>query len=197
MAGPLRIEFSGAIYHVTCRMIGDWHTNRARLFKDDTDYWRFLDSLGERVETFHVRLYLFTCMIGGAAFRDWVDEYYQARLASSGRAEDVSFRRVLNPLSVEEILAVMSEVLHVAPAAFRQRRRNSPLRALAARMLTHYGGRTQRDAASQLGMKTGGAVSAQLRSLPGLLEQDRALKRRMTRIETMLTARKKDPIIEQ
>ena len=44
-------------------MIGDWHTDRARLFKDDTDYWRFLDSLGERVETFHVRLYLFTCMV--------------------------------------------------------------------------------------------------------------------------------------
>ena len=73
MARLLRIEFAGAIYHVTGRMIGQrsdatgvgqgvWPLEK-RLFRDDVDYWGFLDRLAERVEQFRVRLYLFTCMI--------------------------------------------------------------------------------------------------------------------------------------
>jgi len=62
MARQLRVEYSGAIYHVTCRMIGDWQVDKARLFKDDADRERFLERLGERVEQFHIRLYLFVLM---------------------------------------------------------------------------------------------------------------------------------------
>lgn len=72
MARQLRVEYPGAIYHVTCRMVGDapspgsdggtgWPMER-RLFRDEADYERFLDRLGERVEQFHIRLYLFVCM---------------------------------------------------------------------------------------------------------------------------------------
>jgi len=35
MARHLRVEFPGAIYHVTCRMIGDGRLDRSRLFVDD------------------------------------------------------------------------------------------------------------------------------------------------------------------
>jgi len=44
MARHLRIEYQGAIYHVTCRMLGD---AQSRLFKDDCDRERFLDRLAE------------------------------------------------------------------------------------------------------------------------------------------------------
>ena len=68
MARHLRVEFPGAIYHVTCRMVGDAAVDGAswppekRLFRDDADYERFLDRLGERVGQYNIRLYLFVCM---------------------------------------------------------------------------------------------------------------------------------------
>ena len=62
MARPLRIEFPGAIHHVTSRMIGSWVGSRERLFRDDRDYHRFLKRLGEGVDTFGIRLYLCTLM---------------------------------------------------------------------------------------------------------------------------------------
>jgi len=62
MARHLRIEFAGAIYHVSCRMVGDWRTQKAYLFKDDADRERFLGQLSERVEQYTIRLYAFVCM---------------------------------------------------------------------------------------------------------------------------------------
>lgn len=56
MARHLRVEFSGAIYHVTCRMVGDWRTEKTLLFKDDADHERFLDRLAERVVQFNIRV---------------------------------------------------------------------------------------------------------------------------------------------
>ena len=62
MARQLRVEYPGAIYHVTCRMVGNRKDEETFLFKDDADRERFLDRLGERVEQFHIRLYLFVLM---------------------------------------------------------------------------------------------------------------------------------------
>lgn len=62
MARHLRVEFPGAIYHVTCRMIGDRRLDQSRLFVDDKDRERFIDRLADRVEQYHIRLYLFVCM---------------------------------------------------------------------------------------------------------------------------------------
>lgn len=62
MARQLRVEYPGAIYHITVRMLGDWKREDNRLFEDDADRRRFLDSLHERVEQFSIRLYLFVLM---------------------------------------------------------------------------------------------------------------------------------------
>ena len=48
MARPLRIEFSGALYHVTSR--GD---RREAIYEDDKDRERFLEVLAEVVERFN------------------------------------------------------------------------------------------------------------------------------------------------
>jgi len=60
MARLLRIEFPGAIYHISVRMLGNWKTEFNLLFEDDADRNRFIDRLSERVERFDIRLYLFT-----------------------------------------------------------------------------------------------------------------------------------------
>jgi len=57
MARPLRIEFEGAVYHVTSR-----GNARERIFLVDRDHERFLQRLGESVATYDVRLYLFCLM---------------------------------------------------------------------------------------------------------------------------------------
>jgi len=62
MARKLRIEYEGAIYHVTCRLVGSWREGDRELFRDDRDRWRFLESLAERVELYGARLHQYVLM---------------------------------------------------------------------------------------------------------------------------------------
>ena len=62
MARALRVQFPGAMYHVTSRMVGHWRQEHNRLFEDAADYQRFLDRLAERVKQFQIRLYLYRLM---------------------------------------------------------------------------------------------------------------------------------------
>ena len=57
MARPLRIQFPGALYHVTNR-----GNNRASLFKDDDDRTAFLGILAQSVDTYQIRLHSFVLM---------------------------------------------------------------------------------------------------------------------------------------
>ena len=59
MARQIRVEFEGAIYHLTCRMLGDVESV---LFTDDADRKRFIERLSERVEQYNIRLYMFVLM---------------------------------------------------------------------------------------------------------------------------------------
>jgi len=63
MARPIRIEYEGAVYHVTIR-----GNERKPLFKTDTDRERFIKILAESVERYDVRLYLYTLMLNHAHF---------------------------------------------------------------------------------------------------------------------------------
>ena len=62
MARCLRVEYPGAIYHVSVRTLGSWRGARQCLFEDDADRERFLERLAERVKQYEVRLYLFCLM---------------------------------------------------------------------------------------------------------------------------------------
>jgi putative transposase len=57
MARPIRIEFEGAVYHVTCR-----GNRRCEIFLSDGDRDHFLRMLAESLLRFDVRLYLFCLM---------------------------------------------------------------------------------------------------------------------------------------
>jgi len=57
MARPLRVEYEGAIYHVTVR-----GNDRRNIFLDDRDRQRFLARLADCVEAHEIRLYLFCLM---------------------------------------------------------------------------------------------------------------------------------------
>lgn len=69
MARPLRLEFPGAIYHATCRVVGSADDRQSsttpsssRLYRDVRDRERFLETLAEQVEKHEIRLYLFCLM---------------------------------------------------------------------------------------------------------------------------------------
>jgi len=62
MPRKLRIEYPGAIYHITCRLVGSWQDGDRELFRDDHDRWRFLDSVEERVGLYGVRLHQYVLM---------------------------------------------------------------------------------------------------------------------------------------
>lgn len=57
MARPLRIEYNGAWYHVTCR-----GNERSAIFKDDGDRERFLCILQESMEKYQVELHGYVLM---------------------------------------------------------------------------------------------------------------------------------------
>ena len=337
MARNLRVEFPGAIYHVTARMIGDWQADRSRLFRDDTDRQRFLERMAERVKQFQVRLYLFCLMtnhfhlvcetptgnlsrfmqslataytvyynlkhrrhghlldgrfksrlvegdeyllalsryvhlnpvcvdalkakplkekveylrayawssyrsyigkskslgfvqygpilsemsgkerkwperyreyverglikddkdfklalkrsprsIGSDTFRVWIDELHQKMAGARRRPEDISFRHVTEPLKPEMVLETLANVFRVEKGEFRQRRRNSYLRAVAARFLIRYAAQSEREVAVILGMGSGSAVSKQLGNLEGKVMTDRNIIRLIKQVEERL-----------
>ncbi|MDA3924858.1 MAG: transposase [Kiritimatiellae bacterium] len=57
MARKLRVEFPGAIYHITNRGNG-----RMNIFEDDRDRERLLLRLSESAKTYNVRVYMFCLM---------------------------------------------------------------------------------------------------------------------------------------
>lgn len=61
MARLLRVQYPGAIYHVTLR-----GNNRRALFRDDPARERFLERLADYTDEFQIRLYLFCLMTNHA-----------------------------------------------------------------------------------------------------------------------------------
>ena len=57
MARPLRIQYEGAVYHISCR-----GNERKDIFKDDADKKMFLDLLKDSLKTYGVALYCYVLM---------------------------------------------------------------------------------------------------------------------------------------
>ncbi len=58
MARPIRIEYQGAWYHITCR-----GNERRSIFDDDTDRQKFLDILASSIELYNIEVHAYVLMI--------------------------------------------------------------------------------------------------------------------------------------
>ena len=90
------------------------------------------------------------------------------------------------------MLSILGEFLGVDTGEFKRRRHNSPLRAVAARLLIRYAGLSQRDVADLLNIGSGSAVCKQLAALPGKLAKDRQLRRLVRQVEARLEGMRRD-----
>ena len=124
--------------------------------------------------------------IGSDDFRARIRTLYDELLRGTSRVEDVAFHRAMPRLAADQILEVVSKGLGVERALLSRRRRNSMNRAITSRMLCQYGGLTQRQAANRLGLRSGAAVSAQLRRLTEQLENSPALRKKLAQINAAL-----------
>lgn len=124
--------------------------------------------------------------IGSVGFRGRVEALY--RQASQGRSEseDVSFRRGGQRVSAKRIVSVVCQELGLGEEDVLRRRRDSLARPILARLLCQAGGLTQRAAAEVLGIRSGAAVSVQIRRLGASLARDRRLSERVAKMESRL-----------
>lgn len=124
MARKLRVQFEGAIYHVTIRGV-----EQRTIFDDQNDLERFLERLGEAVEEYGVRLYLFCLMTNHAhllvetpranlsAFMHKLQTaytvYYNLRHKRAGHLMQGRFGA--KPVEGDEYLLTLSRYIHLNP----------------------------------------------------------------------------------
>ena len=147
-------------------------------------------SLGSRVtsDEFKVALRESPRSVGSDGFRAWVDAFYQELVEAHHRPEDISFRKITEPVAPSAVLEVLAGVFMVDVKEFRQRRRNSALRGIAAKYLCRYAGLTQRQVAEVLEVGSGAAVSQQMKKLAKESPKDRRLRRLIKQAEERLEA---------
>jgi REP element-mobilizing transposase RayT len=142
MARKLRLEFEGAIHHVTVRGV-----ERRRIFDDDADRERFVMRLGEAVEEYGVRLYLYTLMSNHGhllcetpkgnlgsfmhKLQTAYTVYYNLRHRRAGHLMQGRYGAV--PVSGDEYLQRLSRYIHLNPVYVRNVR-NLPLRERVERL---------------------------------------------------------------
>lgn len=129
--------------------------------------------------------------IGSTAFRAWVDDLHETQTRERARAEDISFRHVTEPLDPDAVLATVAEVMGEKTDIFRQRRRYSVFRAIAAKFLIRYSGLNQRQVADLLDAGSGAAISKQLSRFAANAGNEKATQRRLKQIEKRLEALRK------
>ena len=129
MARKLRVQYEGAIYHVTVRGV-----ERRRLFQDDEDRRRLLTRLGEAVDEYGVRLYLFCLMSNHihllvetpqanlSAFMHKLQTaytvYFNRRHRRAGHLMEGRFGAV--PVQGEDYLLKLSRYIHLNPVFIKE-----------------------------------------------------------------------------
>jgi len=132
--------------------------------------------------------------IGGEDFRRWVDEVYWELAEKKGHSKDIELRRETAWLASDEILKVTGKRLSVPVEAFRIRRRDSILRPTAGMMLMKYGGMTQRGAAKELGIESGGLVGRSVRRLKTVAGKECKVAKSLAGIEEDLSQKLRESV---
>jgi len=122
MARPLRIQYPGAYYHLTCR-----GNDRKRIFGDDKDREKFLNLLENSLDIYHVNLYSYVLMtnhfhllvqtpLGNLSefmrhFNVCYTGYYNYRHGRSGHLYQGRYKSFL--IDVDNYLLEVSRYLHL------------------------------------------------------------------------------------
>lgn len=128
MARPLRIQYPGAVYHVTCR-----GNERQDIFKDDDDRKRFLQILVQSLNIYSVKLYSYVLMsnhfhllietpIGNLSefmrkFNITYTGYYNRRHNRVGHLYQGRYKSLL--VDKNEYLSVLSRYIHLNPVKIK------------------------------------------------------------------------------
>ena len=123
--------------------------------------------------------------LGSDAFLAKVAGYYEAIARGRVKEEDVALRRCRRRLPLEKVLEVL-RAGGLLEEALLKRRRGCLARAVAAYCVIKYAGLTQRAVATWLGLRSGSAISHQLKILKEQMPKDKGVCRRMAELKDSL-----------
>ncbi|GBE06323.1 MAG TPA: hypothetical protein ENH45_03220 [Nitrospirae bacterium] len=124
MARPLRIQYPGAVYHITCR-----GNARKEIYKDDKDRKTFLELLVESAKIYNVKIYSYVLMnnhfhlliqtpVGNLSefmrhFNIRYTSHYNRRHKRVGHLYQGRYKGIL--VDKETYLAIISRYIHLNP----------------------------------------------------------------------------------
>ncbi len=145
MARPLRIQYPGAVYHVTCR-----GNEQKDIFKDDADRKRFLHSLAQSLTIYTVKLSSYILMsnhfhllietpLGNLGefmrhFNITYTGYYNRRHKRVGHLYQGRYKSIL--VDKDAYLAVLSRYIHLNPVRI-QPMEKAPLKEKVKRLINY------------------------------------------------------------
>lgn len=129
MARPLRIQYPGAVYHVTCR-----GNERREIFRDDKDRKTFLEILSQSIEIYNIRLYSYILMsnhfhllietpLGNLGefmrhFNITYTSHFNRRHKRVGHLYQGRYKSIV--VDKDEYLSVLSRYIHLNPIRTKQ-----------------------------------------------------------------------------
>src|SRR4030067_3297732 len=134
MARPLRIQYSGAVYHVTCR-----GNERKEIFKDDRDRKRFLGILAYSSKIYNIKIFSHFLMenhfhllvetpLGNLGefmrhFNITYTGYYNRRHKRVGHLYQGRYKSIL--IDKQEYLSILSRYIHLNPIRTEQMKKKT------------------------------------------------------------------------
>jgi REP element-mobilizing transposase RayT len=155
----------------------------------EREYRKFVESgMVERDEEFKHILQASRLSLGPEEFRVRIRDLYQDLVDAQKHPEDVALRLTRRRLPPATVRAAVVRVLGAAEEEIGARHGRGSVRPVLAWMLCRFSGLSQREAAQVLGLRTGAAVSMQLRTLAHKLHSSQTLSRQVAAIEKELRA---------
>lgn len=132
MARPLRIQYPGAVYHVTSR-----GNERKKIFRDDKDRQTFLEILSQSIRIYNIKLYSYVLMgnhfhflletpLGNLGefmrhFNITYTGYFNRRHKRVGHLYQGRYKSIL--VNKDEYLSILSRYIHLNPVRLKNMRK--------------------------------------------------------------------------
>jgi REP element-mobilizing transposase RayT len=129
MARPLRIQYPGAVYHVTSR-----GNERKEIFRDDKDRQTFLEILSQSIRIYNIKLYSYVLMgnhfhflletpLGNLGefmrhFNITYTGYFNRRHKRVGHLYQGRYKSIL--VNKDEYLSILSRYIHLNPVRLKK-----------------------------------------------------------------------------